>query len=328
MRILVTGAAGFIGRTLVRQAVTAGHTVHAVVHRSIPGAWKSLESVSVLQNDLSDPDGLREGLETADCVIHLAADMHNGRTGFEKSLEATRNLCDAMSRFESPRLLLVSSIAVINYASVQANSTIDETTEARRTNEPAADYAAMKSEQETIARQWQLRNNAELLVVRPGIVFGDEQLSSAHAGITIRNCSVAATHSGEVPVIHVDDVVNALLLAVTNWPEHDLLHLIGSNLPSQTDYLRELKQRGHISLLIPLHWRGYAALAALTRAVLGLISKRAIPNGFLGDSVLARMTPYEFENHRAREALNWSPRNDMKFSTRRADPHQEDVRCD
>ncbi len=78
MRILVTGASGFVGRELCAQLLAGGHQVGALVRR----AGSAPIGTRPLAGDLGDGPGLVEVLagERPDCVIHLAAEIASQRS--------------------------------------------------------------------------------------------------------------------------------------------------------------------------------------------------------------------------------------------------------
>src|SRR5437763_16743252 len=78
MRVLVTGASGFIGRVLCEKLLHRGHEVGALVRR--PGSEPP--GTRARTGELSDGQTLREALlsERPDCVIHLAAEIASQRS--------------------------------------------------------------------------------------------------------------------------------------------------------------------------------------------------------------------------------------------------------
>jgi nucleoside-diphosphate-sugar epimerase len=121
MRILVTGASGFIGGVLCPQLRERGHDVSALVRR--PGSEPP--DTRPLAGDLSDGPALARLLESErpDCVIHLAAEIASQRDARkieEVNINGTRRLVDACKALAGadpgagPRIVLASTVVTGN----------------------------------------------------------------------------------------------------------------------------------------------------------------------------------------------------------------------
>mgnify|MGYP006140877863 FL=1 len=81
MRILITGADGFIGSHLTESLVRAGHNVRAFVLYNSFNSWGWLDhcvvdvkdQFEVFSGDIRDPHGMKEAMMGCDAVLHLAA---------------------------------------------------------------------------------------------------------------------------------------------------------------------------------------------------------------------------------------------------------------
>jgi nucleoside-diphosphate-sugar epimerase len=107
--VLVTGAAGGVGRALVPALRESGWRVRALVHRRpVPAADEAVEG------DLLDGRGLIEAARGVEAAVHLAARTHARRPAdyHEVNVEGTHRLLEALEDAGASRIVLVSSRAI------------------------------------------------------------------------------------------------------------------------------------------------------------------------------------------------------------------------
>src|ERR1700741_1594593 len=92
-RILVTGASGFIGRALVAELASAGHTVRAAMRQPADVFARSVEVVAV--SDLTRPVEWRTLLNRVETVVHLAGIAHAGPEIAEQAYDRVNRLATA-----------------------------------------------------------------------------------------------------------------------------------------------------------------------------------------------------------------------------------------
>lgn len=172
LRILVSGANGFVGNAVCKQAVCNGHAVNGTF-RTSSDVPKYIEPFVI-----SDINGSTEwgvALREVNAVVHLAARVHFMReietdslAAFRKvNVEGTLNFARQAAKFGVRRFVFVSS------AKVNGESTLPGRafTEADIPN-PHDAYSQSKYEAELGLRQLSIDTGMEVVIIRPPLVYG------------------------------------------------------------------------------------------------------------------------------------------------------------
>jgi len=167
MKILVTGATGFVGRILCDQLSTSGHLVVSAVRR------ESGLLNEVVVGDLGPATDWWQALAGCDAVVHLAARVHMMREDAVDPMalfrainaEATLNLARQAAQAGVKRFVFVSTIKV-------SGEGRDEPY--RETDVPAPEdaYAISKWEAEQGLRRIAQETGLEVVILRPPLVYG------------------------------------------------------------------------------------------------------------------------------------------------------------
>jgi dihydroflavonol-4-reductase len=239
MRILVTGASGFIGSCLCRALCAQGHEVIAL-HRST-SLLAGLDGLPVRRfvGDMLDPPSLARAFEGVEVAFHTAAPMRpeaDGRTAIEAHVLGTRQVMQAARRAGVRRLIHTSSVAALGVPDVPPSASakdaplLDERHAWNYLPErwPYA-FAKHSSELEVLRA---VEEGLQAVIVNPSAVFG--------AGDWYRTSKSLVAHLGRgarVPVldgglnaVHVDDVVAGHLAAVERGRIGERYILGGENL--------------------------------------------------------------------------------------------------
>jgi nucleoside-diphosphate-sugar epimerase len=138
MKVLVTGATGFIGAEVARQLAARGWRPRLMVRRPSRGALLNHLDADLVHGDLQSPESLRRAVKGCDAVIHLA-----GRAVFEPAhklidsfVHGTQALAEAASDEGVSRFVFASSLLVHGGTDIP----IDATTEPA----PEVDYGHVK----------------------------------------------------------------------------------------------------------------------------------------------------------------------------------------
>src|SRR5437868_3701284 len=147
MKVLVTGANGFLGQHVVDQLLARGHRVRALIRpTSVAPKWAG--GVELFHADLRAHDNRVSAFDGVDAVVHAAAATSgNEDIQFASTVVATERFLEAMSQSSVKRLVHVSSIAVYDWKCV--GKTMDEHTPLASEIYDMGPY--------TIAKVWQER---------------------------------------------------------------------------------------------------------------------------------------------------------------------------
>ncbi|MBT8409826.1 MAG: NAD(P)-dependent oxidoreductase [Alphaproteobacteria bacterium] len=306
-QILVTGAAGFIGRAIVAQARKRGLPVIAVTRGARVRGWDEDEGIRVLNVDLADADAmgrLRREIDTCETVVHAAAAMSGDpRKHLRDTLTATQMLLAAMKETEAQRLVLLSSIAVYDMSTLSAGETLSETVPVESTDTARDAYVHAKLRQEEMCREAMQAQNKDLWLLRPGAVYGPDRLWNGHLGIGLGPALVTTNLQAPVPVCHVDTCAAAVVSAAQN-PSGDLpdVNILDAHLPSRRDYIAALRRAGWPRVVLPVPMSVFK-LASLVTAPLG--GRRP---GLLQPRVLhARMGRFAYDTARQAQRFGAPP---------------------
>lgn len=171
MKLLVTGATGFIGGFLVPQLQEAGYQLVLPVRRGV----EAVAGVATTElTDMTKPEGWRELLEDVDVVIHLAGRAHvlkeqqnPAALFYQANVELPLLIAQQASAAGVRRFIFVSSIGVMGNHNTTAFSVTD-------TPDPQELYAKSKLEAEQQLQQFCHQVGMELVIIRPPLVYGPD----------------------------------------------------------------------------------------------------------------------------------------------------------
>lgn len=316
MKLLITGAAGFIGRNVVTEAVNHGHKVIAIVRKL--NSIKTNEfgtSVRYVEHDLALSDEMNLNGENIDCAIHLAASIKGDEDEqYQNTVVATSNLLNALNKSDISKLVAVSSIAFYAYNSIKEGSIITENSPVENDTSQSSIYARMKLKQEKLCKAFGETLNNNVIIFRPGIVYSKKVLNDFPIGIIKKGHCLHISHDGEIPLIHVNNLAEALISAAeTNVENGMILNVVDNNLPAQNEYLQILRDFEKLPMFCrTVKWKSIINFLSFTNRVvkflrLTVIQKR-LPEVFRPEVFSARFKPFRYSNTRVKDILGWTPK--------------------
>ncbi len=318
MKLLITGAGGFLGRYVVDAALQGGHEVHAMVRpasHSIPDSWQGHSKITIVRADLRSAHGIAELLEGIDGVIHLAASKSGDLyEQFGGTVITTENLLNAMPEAGIDRLVVISSFSVYEYQQRWAWSKHDETSPLAIDPLMRDEYCQTKLIQEQLVLERAKAHDWQCVVLRPGVIYGRDNLWTARLGMQINKRWWMRTGTfASLPLSYVENCAEAVVRAAeyNGNPRQLILNVVDGKTPSQRAYLKVLQNkmtpRPHI---IPIPWtvmRLLARLAWLTNRIF-FNGTAKVPGLFVPSRLHARCKPLRYTNKKIVSTLGWKPR--------------------
>ncbi len=186
MKILVTGADGFIGSHLTEMLVRLGHDVRAFVLYNSFGSWGWLDrcgddvhgKFEVFAGDIRDPHGVRTAMRGCDTVLHLASliaipySYHSPDTYVDTNIKGTLNVVQAARELGAARVVHTSTSEVYGTARYVP---IDE----EHPLQGQSPYSASKIGADQIALSFHAAFATPVAVLRPFNTYGPRQSARA-----------------------------------------------------------------------------------------------------------------------------------------------------
>lgn len=217
MRVLVTGATGFVMGVVARELRARGDAVTALVRDPSRAASCAALGCELVAGDIVEPTGVIGDLQRCDALVHGAAiyeigvSSHRRRAMEETNVTGTRRILDAARAAGTPRIVYVSTIAAFG------NTNGAVVAEGHRpTSRPTSAYEDTKRRAHEIALE-AARDGAPIVIVQPGQVYGPNDHSAVGANfraLARGKLRYRAFEGLGLNLVHVDDLADGILRAL------------------------------------------------------------------------------------------------------------------
>lgn len=297
LRVLISGAGGFVGRVVCAQAARKGLAVRCALRKE----GESLEDVELaIVGEINGETDWDYALRDVDVVIHLAARVHVMRDAsadpfaeFRRvNVLGTENLARQAVRAGVKRLVYVSSIKVNGEETVGGRSYSEQDIPA-----PRDAYGISKWEAEQALHRVARETGMTIVIMRPPLVYGAgvkgnfvQMLKVLARGVPLPLGSIQNLRS----LVYVENLADALLLCATHPAAANQTYLISDGEDTSTPGL--LQQLGS----------GMGRPARLLRCPEALLK---VAGHFAGksDQIDRLLGSLQVDSGKIRRELNWTP---------------------
>lgn len=264
MKILVTGAAGFIGFHLVQKLCNTGHAVTGIdnindyydvkLKNDRLALNSKLDNYKLYKIDLNEKEKLFQLFndEQFDCVCNLAA-----QAGVRYSLEnpyayIDSNICGFLNILEACRNDNIKHLVYASSSSVYGINEKVPFAEEDTVNRPVSLYAATKISNELMAYTYSYLYNLPVTGLRFFTVYGPwgrpDMAYFKFAKAIINNEEIEVYNNGEMlrDFTYIDDIIEGIVLAINKIPSSNPPHVIynlGNNQPVKLTHFIETLEK-------------------------------------------------------------------------------------
>ncbi|PSM48640.1 epimerase [Chroococcidiopsis sp. CCALA 051] len=234
MKALVTGANGFTGSHLVRALTQRGDTVVGLVRKSSDLSRLADCPIELVYGDISDRHALRAAMAGVDVVFHTAAYVELGIVDAAKmervNVEGTHAVLDVAQELKVGKVVYCSTVGI--YGDTQGK-VIDETFNRTQTDFSSA-YDVTKYKAQKLADQFAAQG-LPVVSVMPSGIFGSDD---PHFGPVLKQflkggLKLWAGGDRITGIVHVDDLVEAMLLAAQKGKTGEHFIISAGDLPTK-----------------------------------------------------------------------------------------------
>jgi nucleoside-diphosphate-sugar epimerase len=320
VKVLVTGAAGFLGRYVVTELLRRGHRPRVLL-RPASGArrlgWDG--DVEVARGDLRAAETLAGVAADADAVLHLATPVSgDAEQAFTTAVTGTEHLIAALAGSAVRRIVLASSVTVYDWSALRGTAT----EESPLVDDPWArgGYTVAKLWQERVAERGAAALGCALTVLRPGFIWGPGHPLPAGIGPSFGALHLVVSGRDRLPATYVENCAHCFVTAL----EHEraagrVYNVVDGCGISPWRFMTAHKRATSRGRRVPVPYPVVRGSALLARAT----ARRLFEHGGRLPSVLdpprseARFKPIRWSSERLECELGWRPPLTFEQAVRR-----------
>ena len=256
MKVLVTGATGFIGSHLVERLIRDGFDVRALVRKrdneTREDTFELLKklNVEIFEGDLLDKESLKEIGKEIDIVFHLAAIARPmaipDELYFKVNEEGTKNLLEVCKNSNLKKIIIMSSVSAVGH-SINGVA-VAEDTECK----PVDVYGFSKLAQEKVVFESIENQKLPIVLLRPPMVFGPRDFEMLRLFKAVNNGFFPVKSNNKCfEFLYVENLVQACLLALDNGKTGEIYHITNGEHYSINDIVSSMEKSFGKKILQP-----------------------------------------------------------------------------
>jgi dihydroflavonol-4-reductase len=308
MKMLVTGATGFVGSWLTKKLLDLGHDVRILSRSGRADFPFDSSKIEVIRGEISDIESLNRATQNIHSVFHLAGVVGYSRAMrqqmYETNVVGTKNIINSCQKSSCKRLVHMSSVVAVG-ASFDGKRPLNEDSPFNLHHLDLG-YFETKLEAENLVREAVKSGRLDVVILNPSTIYGpgDAKKGSRSTQIKVARGNFPFYTSGGVSVIHIEDLVSAVYRAWEVGRTGERYILSGENITIQQLFEIIAKEAG---VNAPKVYLPNSIVLSIGKIgdILEKFNKRGPINTENG---WASILYHWFDNSKAQRELNFKPR--------------------
>lgn len=227
MKVLVTGATGFIGSHVADKLLAKGYYVRCIARKTSNLRWLDGKNFEIVEASLDNPESLIKAVEGVDYVYHVAGltFARNYEEFLKGNRDATANLISVVEKHAPniKRFLFVSSQTVAGPAK-SLYEPVDETTP----RNPITSYGRSKKEAEDVVLSY--KDKIPFTILRAPAVYGprDTAIYDIFRTVKMGLGTMVGFRDKYISLIHSEDLSRGIIEAAESEKTKDEIYFVSS----------------------------------------------------------------------------------------------------
>jgi len=308
MKILITGATGYLGPDLIQRLRAHAFKIHCLIRDE-----KKLQNINNLYElsytigDLTNPETIINLTKDIDYVVHLAVLAPDQKHTYsieeyrQVNVQGTENLLKECLRNPVKKIICFSSSAAVGLVN---SKIIDEST----TCNPKTEYGISKYESDILVKRYSEEHNLPIITLRFTHIYGPGEKRDFLRIVRLINKGILPIIGfGEnlYPAVYKDDAISSILLALQKGKIGHLYNISGKNSYDLRLIIKYVKSELGI-VRLPLWIPKYPALFFLK-----CLELLGIPFPIASKNIKFVTAARRFSIEKAKKELGYSPKIDI-----------------
>ncbi len=218
IKILVTGATGFLGSRLVEILIQRGYRVCALTRKSSNIDKLIQLGVEIFVGDVGSKASMKPAFKGVDLAIHAAADTSgNEEDGKVSTIQGTKNIINLCNDYKIKKLVYISSCSVYGIADYKKGEIVTEESSLERFPGKRGYYSDAKLQADQAIATAMIKGKLPIVSLRPGTIFGPGgEVYTPMMGFSLGTKLFCIIGNGNfvLPLVYIDNLVDAIITAI------------------------------------------------------------------------------------------------------------------